>query len=303
MDQNPVVSVVIPCYNQERYLGEAIESVLTQDLAAQEIIVVNDGSTDNSGEIAKSFVGRIRYIEQPNSGVSAARNVGIRLSTGRYIAFLDADDFCLPGRLSVQAAVLDRSPSVGLVACDGIRVNDVGARLGLLSQTGTAPNNRNNFRWETVSYCALPSTVMVRKECFERYGGFEESLRSIGEDWLMWVTLSVAYDMIFVERPLAGYRLHSQNATSKSDRFRNANRQASKMAVQAPHFGAYPASFQARLLYFRFATAWWSESKLHAIRYLGRAFVADPVQASYGLKVIFQGIRNTIRRSRRSSEW
>lgn len=292
----PLVSVVIPCYNQGRYLGEAIESALAQDLNAQEVIVINDGSTERSGEVARSFGERIRYLDQENRGVSAARNAGIRLAAGRYIAFLDADDLCLPGRLSTQTTILDRHPNVGLVACDAFMVNEAGERFQRLSRTGIVPNNRGNFRWETVSYCALPSTVMVRRECFEHLGGFEDSLRSMGEDWLMWVKLSFAYDMTYIDSALVGYRIHSQNATNQFERFREANRQASTLSLQLPHFNAYPPAFRAKLLYYRFATSWWSESKSRALRYFWRAFVTDPLQIGYGLTVIGQGVRNTTQR-------
>jgi len=102
------VSVIIPCYNQARFLAEAIQSALDQDYPNKEVIVVNDGSPDNTREVAAAFGDRIIYIEQPNNGAAGARNAGIRASKGEYIAFLDADDVCLPGRLALQAAILDQ---------------------------------------------------------------------------------------------------------------------------------------------------------------------------------------------------
>jgi glycosyltransferase involved in cell wall biosynthesis len=110
------VSVIIPCYNQGHFLAEAIQSVLDQDYPSKEIIVVNDGSTDETRLVAARFDKFITYIEQPNLGAASARNAGIRRAKGEYIAFLDADDVCLPGRLSLEADILEQQPEVGLVA-------------------------------------------------------------------------------------------------------------------------------------------------------------------------------------------
>src|SRR5690606_15429649 len=107
---------------------------------------------------------------------------------------------------------------------------------------------------------------------------------------------SLAYDMTYIHFPLVGYRIHSQNATNRAEQFGRANRQASTLSLQLPYFSAYPPAFRACLLYYRFATSWWSEPKSQALRYFWRAFVTDPLQLGYGLKVIGQGIRNTTRR-------
>ena len=109
------VSAVIPCYNYGRFLGEAIESVLSQTFSAHEIIVVDDGSTDGTPEVARRYGEKIRYHRTENRGVSAARNAGIALAEGDLIAFLDADDRWLPNKLECQVPVFDGTPGVGLV--------------------------------------------------------------------------------------------------------------------------------------------------------------------------------------------
>src|SRR6267154_1483950 len=111
------VSVVIPVYNGERYLADAIQSVLDQTYQKFEVIVVDDGSTDGSARVAKRFGGAIRYVHQSNGGVSKARNTGITLAQGTYLAFLDQDDLWLPDKLAVQVAYLDSHPEVGVVYC------------------------------------------------------------------------------------------------------------------------------------------------------------------------------------------
>lgn len=292
------VSVVIPCYNQGRFLAQAIQSVLDQDYPDKEVIVVNDGSTDDTAAIASRFGDRIIYIEQPNRGAASARNMGIRASQGEYIAFLDADDVCLPGRLALEAAVLDRRPEVGLVAADAYLIDDSGRVLGLKSLISGAPRCPEDFRWETVEYCPTTSTVMVRRACFEVVGYFEESLVA-GEDWLQWVRISHSFSMAYVDQPLILYRQHGSNITRSIETIHRQNRIASHLAITWERFPEYPPHFRARLLFYRFATAWRVEPKRIALRYFLRALLTDPGQLPYGLRVIGRGLRNTWRRQLR----
>ena len=113
LDRQPTVSVVIPVYNGDRYLAEAITSVLDQTYKNFELIVVDDGSTDGSAEIAKSYKQAVLYTFQPNGGLSKARNTGLALARGKYIAFLDHDDLWLPHKLARQVTYLDSHPDVG----------------------------------------------------------------------------------------------------------------------------------------------------------------------------------------------
>ena len=118
-----VVSVIVPCYNQAHYLAEAVNSVMSQTLDLWELIIVNDGSTDDTREVATSFAQadpRVRYVEQRNRGVSAARNRGLDLATGRYVQFLDSDDFIAPTKLAVQVELLGRDATAkpSIAYCD-----------------------------------------------------------------------------------------------------------------------------------------------------------------------------------------
>src|SRR3989441_12309052 len=113
----PYVSVVIPVYNGERYLADAIQSVRDQTYQNFEVIVVDDGSTDGSAEVAQSFGEAIRYVHQANGGVCKARNTGMAVARGGYLAFLDQDDLWLPDKLATQVAYLDSHPEVGAVYC------------------------------------------------------------------------------------------------------------------------------------------------------------------------------------------
>ena len=291
----PLVSVVIPCYNQAHFLAEAVQSALDQDYPAVEVIVVNDGSPDNTREVATQFGDRIVYIEQENRGLSAARNAGIRAARGEYIAFLDSDDIYLPRALTTLARYLDKHPNVGLVCSDALLFDDRGD-FGLKSTRSGRPRNPQNFRWETVEYCATPSTVMVREEVFKRVGLFNEYLKNAAEDWLMWVQISRYFDMVYVDQPLVRYRIHERNATRNVERIHLGNRYAVAQVVNAPYFDEYPPHFRAKLLYYRFATAWRSEPRSIALGYFWQAVTTDPRQLPYGLRVLGQGLRNTLRR-------
>lgn len=112
---NPLVTTVIPVYNGERYLREAIDSVLAQDYPELELLVIDDGSTDGSADIARSYGDRIRYHYQPNAGLSAAQNAGIAQARGAFIAYLDCDDLWVPGKLSLQMHVFRREPATDMV--------------------------------------------------------------------------------------------------------------------------------------------------------------------------------------------
>jgi glycosyltransferase involved in cell wall biosynthesis len=124
MNKQHRISVIIPTYNHAQHLGEAIESVLSQDYPDMEVIVVDDGSSDNTREVTTNYGGKIICVEQPNGGCALARNAGLNIATGEYIAFLDSDDSLLPGSLLIRAEYLDNHPQVGMVCGDVIEVHD-----------------------------------------------------------------------------------------------------------------------------------------------------------------------------------
>lgn len=290
------VSVIIPSYNQGQFLGKAIQSILDQDYADIEVIVVNDGSTDDTRQVAAGFGKYITYVEQPNKGAASARNLGIRNSSGEYIAFLDADDVSLPGRLRLEAEILNTHHETGLVATDAYLIDSKGQILGLKSELSGVPRNANDFRWETVEYCATTSTVMVRRKYFEEVGLFEERIPCAGgEDWLAWVRMSLSCSMVYLNIPTIYYRLHEANITRSQGFINHQNRVASHLAITWDRFSTYPAHFRAKLLFYRFATAW-HESKRTAAIYFLRALATDPAQLPFGLSVIRQGLRNTLQR-------
>ncbi|BAZ45668.1 glycosyl transferase family protein [Chondrocystis sp. NIES-4102] len=167
----PTVSVIIPTYNCDRYIVQAIESVFIQENCHYEIIVIDDGSTDTTSAVLEPYSDRLRYIPQKNQGVAAARNHGISVAKGHLIAFLDADDYFLPGKLASQAEILDKRPDVGMVHSGWQRVDAQGNKLLDVCPWEQIPelNLESWLRWKPV----LPSAMMFRRSWLQYVGGFD----------------------------------------------------------------------------------------------------------------------------------
>jgi glycosyltransferase involved in cell wall biosynthesis len=194
------VSVIIPAYNSEATIVEAIESALEQDFRDTEIIVVNDGSTDSTAEILCNYGERIRVIEQANSGQSAACNAAIDVARGDYLAFLDSDDYWLPSRITLTVDAL--KASAGLALCD-FRVidRDTGALLGDV-RPGRAPTREDFFEsWPQMTRTAVTMRTDLAREC----GGFPEGI-GWGEDVLLWLAAIQRRPFVYVPEVLAVYR-------------------------------------------------------------------------------------------------
>jgi len=201
MPDTPTVSVVIPAYNAAWCVGKAIDSVLAQDYRDFEIIVVNDGSTDDTRRVLARFGSAIRVIDQSNGGMSSARNAGIRQARGEFIAFLDADDWWLPSKLGRQVELMRARPEIGFCSCTA-RVEDPDGRLLNLWQCPQSelPFLVHLFR----SGADVPgscSAVMARRQLVEAAGGFDESLRG-AEDPDLWIRLAATTKYACIAEPL-----------------------------------------------------------------------------------------------------
>ena len=221
----PLVSVIIPCYNAERFLAETISSVLGQTFRDIEVIAVDDGSTDRTREIVTQFDDpRIRYMYQKNSGPAAARNTAIRAAMGEYIAPLDADDLALPHRLAAQLGVLEARPELSVVS-SGYEWIDEQGRL-------VPWNNHSWQRWPELNDIGpwlfdcpfVPSATMFRRDAWEDVGGFDEEL--IGpEDWSFWMRLVLAGHRLGWHRDVVCLYRHRSGSVSQ-----NAERQMAMCA-------------------------------------------------------------------------
>ena len=205
---NDLVTAVIPTYNYGRFVAQAVESALAQTYSNIEVIVVDDGSSDDTREQLAAYGERVRYIYQTNQSVAAARNTGIRSARGSLIAFLDADDLWHPQKLEIQMRCLAKHPTVGLLAVD---------RLTEGAQTWPLLNGSAHPRERTVTVEELvlrplfaPSGVLVRKECFDAIGYFDTTLRN-AEDYDMWIRIACRYPIVKLQVPLWWYRVHGAN--------------------------------------------------------------------------------------------
>jgi glycosyltransferase involved in cell wall biosynthesis len=203
--QGPLVSVIVPVYNGERYLAEALDSVLKQDYRPLEVLVVDDGSTDNSAQIARSY-GQVHCIQQPNQGVSAARNAGIAASHGEFISFLDQDDVWAREKLSVQAGYLLQHREVGYAI----------ARQRFFLEPGTKrpPWLKEEFlEGDQVGY--LPGTLVVRTTVFDQIGAFDVAYGiSSDSDWFTRAK-DAGIAMAILPEVLLCRRIHSGNLSSE----------------------------------------------------------------------------------------
>ncbi|HSB06039.1 MAG TPA: glycosyltransferase, partial [Thermodesulfobacteriota bacterium] len=222
--KRPNVSVVIPAYNHERYVSEAIRSVLDQTFRDFELIIINDGSTDGTEtEILKFKDDRIRYYSQSNRGLSATLNRGIDLARGEYFSFLPSDDLFFPEKIETQLEEFQTgSPDLGMVF----------SRQMVVDANGYEITEDPIIEWFDVPYRTkeeifpalfeknfLPApTFMGRKACFEKVGSFDESLRYC-QDYDIWLRMLRVYDIRIVDRALLRYRWHGQNLTyAKTER-------------------------------------------------------------------------------------
>jgi glycosyltransferase involved in cell wall biosynthesis len=207
------ISVVIPAWNAARYIGEAIDSVLSQSVAPDEVIIVNDGSTDDTIECIRKFGSRITLIEQSNAGAAAGRNRGIAKAQGDAIALLDADDLMAPRRLELQGALLTHDPDCAIALGRQLTFRSEQERLGLGGGPVNLPAVRAGF---------VPSAAMVRASAFALVGLFDPSLR-IG-DFLEWIrrAQSRGAPIKQMEEVIAYRRLH-EDSLSRSAGAQYAN--------------------------------------------------------------------------------
>ncbi len=214
----PKVSVIIPSYNCEAYIAETIGSILNQTFKDIELIVVDDGSTDRTREIVKSFGDPVRLIAQQNQRVCAARNRGIREARGEFICLMDHDDYWFPEKLSRQIEEFARHPEAGIVYSDFIRWHrDASGNFPPPESFDRAsfPDDTNPefsgwiYHQFLLDCWMLTSSAMFRSEVFDKCGMFDEAL-PYSEDWELWLRISREYMMMQLRRPHTLYRQHLQ---------------------------------------------------------------------------------------------
>jgi glycosyltransferase involved in cell wall biosynthesis len=205
----PLISVVIPTYNNRDFIVDAVESVLAQTYPAVEVIVVDDGSTDDTALLLEKYQGRIRYIWQANQERSQARNRGIREGNGEWIAFIDADDIWLPQKLEKQVLLLNTDPRIGLVYS---LLTFINPQRHILRSLEAAPCTQDYQGCDLFADLVLanvvgtPSTVLVRRDCLPE-PAFAPELRQ-GEDWHLWLHVAAHHLIARLPEPLCLFRIY-----------------------------------------------------------------------------------------------
>jgi glycosyltransferase involved in cell wall biosynthesis len=213
----PLVSVIIPCYNYARYLSECLESVLAQTVVPEEILVVDDGSTDNTREVAESFrERRVAYVHQQNQGLASARNTGIAHSSGEYLALLDADDVWHPRKIELQLDYLQHHRNLGALGTE--MIHWPGTFPGVDAFPGTLPAAQVSLSELAVRNCFAASSMMLRRSAVEPMMPevFDPKLRAV-EDYDCWLRLAESWELGYLRRPLLGYRAQTSGLGSQPE--------------------------------------------------------------------------------------
>ncbi len=214
------ISVIIPTYNRRELLARALKSVINQTCPAAEIIVIDDGSIDETGRMVRQQFPQVHYIYQRNRGVSHARNVGIKHAGGDWIAFLDSDDEWLPDKLRCQCAALAENPELKVCHSEEIWIRR-GKRVNQMHK------HQKSGGWifqRCLPLCAMsPSSILIHHSVFEQTGLFDESLPAC-EDYDLWLQITARYPVLFIDQPLIKkYGGHADQLSSRfwgMDRFR-----------------------------------------------------------------------------------
>lgn len=258
----PLVSVIIPTFNAARHLGETIENVLAQTLSAVEIIVVDDGSSDGTVGFVESTYPRVRVVQQRNAGVSAARNNGLSVASGRYVCFLDQDDVWHPLKLERQVACLDGDETLAAVACPFAFWHP--AADGTYSRSAQPPDpglalepgfERWTYHHFLIDCWALTSATMLRTAAVRASGGFDVAL-PYSEDWDLWLRLSRHHGFAMITWPLVLYRQHAVQGSRKvrriDYRYELLRRAARRYGLKNPDGTGLTASeFRHRLALYK----------------------------------------------------
>jgi glycosyltransferase involved in cell wall biosynthesis len=202
---NPLVSIVIPCYNQGNYLRQAIESVLSQDCPRVELIVLDDGSTDDTPAVLAPYAGRFHYETHANMGQAKTLNKGWAMSKGEYLSYLAADDFLLPGAVGRSVGKLSADPGLVLTYCD---FNVVDPKSRVLRQVRTPEFSYRDLAVKII--CQPGPGVFFRRDAFERAGFWDGLLRQI-PDYEYWLRLGLEGAFARIPQALAAYRVHDRS--------------------------------------------------------------------------------------------
>jgi len=238
----PRVSVLVPVYNGQDYLVEALESALAQCYRSFEVIVVDDGSTDASASIARMYArrsdGRVRVVAQANAGLPAARNAAMAAARGEFFALLDADDVWLPHHLSHAVAALDADPAVGLVHANIERIDGSGRPIGVPMRLWRLQDDAFKAIALRHEHVSCP-TAVFRRSCVDAVGGFDPQFTGLGcEDRDLWLRIAERWKLRYLDTVAARYRVHGKNMSGNRERMGQARRRLVEKLAAMPRGAA-----------------------------------------------------------------
>lgn len=295
------VSVVIATYNRASMLREAIDSVLAQTEPVREVIVVDDGSTDNTRDVLSGYGSRIVALYQPQSGASAARNRAIRAATGEWIAFLDDDDIWLDSKIERQMVIAKGNRNLGLVYCSDYAVDE---KLQILWERAAAAENRGNvFDRLFVRNFIFTSCVIARRNAIEQVGYLAKDLR-FAEDLDLWLRIAAAYPVDFVDEPLVLYRQSASGCLTRNIAGVDRLRDLEKVLARASTLREVPYGVRRRSRYEverQWAAMWLREAKncrafRHALQVVGSQPVAADGYRLLANSLVPQTLRRWLKR-------
>lgn len=285
----PLVSVVIPCYNQAHFLGEAIESVVNQAYRRFEIIVVDDGSLDHTAEIVGRFPG-VRYIRQENQGLASARNSGIQVSRGQHLVFLDADDRLLPIALDAGLDCFATHPECAFVSGAHIRISHEGSPLG--KPTIPRVDGHHYLAMLHKNYIKMHATVMYRRDVLLSVNGFDTSLAAC-EDYDLFLRITRNYPVYCHNHVVAEYRLHD---TSMSHNAAVMLRTAlTALGAQWPYVKSDRRYRQAYKAGTRFWKHYYGKKLVKQVIYFGARGQAKQALEAVAILVRYAGVSTMLR--------
>ena len=240
------VSVIIPTYNYARFVANAIDSALNQTRPPHEIIVVDDGSTDNTPEVLGQFGPPVISLRQKNGGVSTARNLGLRTATGDAVIFLDSDDLLVPTCVEHMVRVLEENPEVAGVYSDFSLVDPSLKTIGICSQIMPGPRPSGMILGEVGCRSIMPVTTMVRTSVLD--GALFDETMKYGEDWEFLSRVAAKGQYRYVDEPLLRYRHHDSMATSRVSESLDGEIEVQRRIIAMPEFKRLPGHEQAKVL-------------------------------------------------------
>ncbi len=227
---NPLVSAIVPVYNSLAYLEVAVRSVLAQDYGNMEIMIVDDGSTDGSRELAdrlaQTWPDRVRVIHQANSGVCAARNAGIQAARGEFLAMLDADDEWLPHHVSAAMEVMLSRPEVGMVHANNEWMDAAGVSERVIEGRWVAEHAADPWRAMFLRQEHVNClTVVLRRSALDGDPAFDMRFNHLGcEDRDLWLRIASRHQVVYLDKVTARYRRHGGNTSKQAERMQRARR-------------------------------------------------------------------------------